>query len=153
MITLKQLVEQQKFTGINDVGIIRAFFDMNNMEEEGIELVHELTKSKIEKLNRRIRGVEEWTTNLWSKYLYENYDLDTADMLHKVELYYVSHGYRLSDWALEWAKENIPNIEKPKFYFYPVIEYLDAKGLRFKGEEPIEERDRAFSDYVNLEEE
>ena len=146
MITLEQLVKEQKFTGMSDIGVIRTFFDMNDMEEEGMDLIQELTKSKVEKLKRRQRQVEEWTSHLPSKYLYENYDLDIADRLHNLELDYLSHGCELSSCRLKWAEENIPNIKKPYFYFQPLVEYLDSKDIRFKGEEPIE--DKIFTQYV-----
>ena len=138
MITLKQLVDEQNFTGLSDVDVIRKFFVLNDMEEEGMDLIHTLTKSKVEKLKHKNRVVEEWASHLPAKYLYENYDLDTADRLHTLELDYLSHGCELSDSLLAWARENIPNIKMPQVYFRPLIEYLDDKGIRFKGEKLLE---------------
>ena len=146
MVTLKQLMDEQKLTGLSDIGVIRTFFDLNDMEEEGMDLIQELTKRKVEKLKRRQRQVEEWTSHLPSKYLYENYDLDVADRLHTLELDYLSHGCELTSGRLKWAEENVPNIEKPYFYFQPLVEYLDSKDIRFKGEEPIE--NKIFMRYV-----
>ena len=134
MVTLKQLVEEQKFTGLSDIGVIKTFFDLNDMEEEGMDLILELTKSKVGKLKQKERIVKEWTSYLPSKYLYKNYDLDIADRLHTLELDYLSNGCELSKERLEWAKENIPNIKMPLLYFRPLIEWLDCKGIRFKGE-------------------
>ena len=146
MITLKQLVDEQNFTGLSDVEVIRKFFVLNDMEEEGMDLIHTLTKSKVEKLKYKNRVVEEWASHLPSKYLYENYDLDTADRLHTLELDYLSHGCELSDSRLAWARENIPSIKMPQVYFRPLIEYLDDKGIRFKGEKPLEHK--TFVRYV-----
>ena len=146
MITLKQLVDEQNFTGLSDVEVIRKFFVLNDMEEEGMDLIHTLTKSKVEKLKHKNRVVEEWASHLPSKYLYENYDLDTADRLHTLELDYLSHDCELSDSRLAWARENIPNIKMPQVYFRPLIEYLDDKGIRFKGEKPLEHK--TFVRYV-----
>ena len=140
MLTLEQLVKEQKWNGMSDIQIIKTFFDMNNMEEEGIEIITELSKTKVEKLKRKERMVKEWTSYLPSKYLYENYDLDIADKLHTLELDYLSHGCKLSEKRLIWAKENIPNIERPKVYFNPLVEWLDEKGIRFKNEKPIEKK-------------
>lgn len=140
MVTLEQLVKEQKYNEMSDIGVIRTFFDLNDMEEEGMELIYELSKAKIEKLKRERRIVREWTSHLPSKYLYENYDLDIADKLHTLELDYLSNGGELSKSRLEWARENIPNIELPKCYFNPLIEWLDDKGIRFKGENPIENK-------------
>ena len=146
MVTLKQLVENQQWDEMSDIGVIRTFFVLNDMEEEGMDLIHELTKSKVEKLKHKQRVVEEWISYLPSKYLYENYDLDIANRLHNLELDYLSHDCKLSSNRLEWAKENIPNIEMPLVYFQPLVEYLDSKDIRFNGEDPIE--NKMFMKYV-----
>lgn len=135
MITLEQLVKGQKWNGMTDIQIIRIYFESNDLEEEGMDLIHELTKSKLEKLKHKQKIVREWTSYLPSKYLYENYDLDTADMLHTLELDYLSNGGELSKNRLEWAKENVPNIERPQVYFNPLVEYLEMNGVLFKGAE------------------
>lgn len=140
MVTLEQLVKEQKWNGMSDIQIIKTFFDKNDMEEEGMDLITELSKIKVEKLKRKERMVREWTSYLPSKYLYENYELDIADRLHTLELDYLSNGGELSKNRLEWAKENISNIERPKVYFNPLVEWLDDKGIRFKGEKPIENK-------------
>lgn len=140
MVTLKQLVEEQKWNGMTDIQVIKTFFDLNDMEEEGMDLIYELTKTKVGKLKREQRTVREWTSYLPSKYLYENYDLDIADMLHTLELDYISNGYKLSDTRLKWAEENVPNIIRPQVYFQPLVEYLDEKDIRFNGEKPLKKK-------------
>lgn len=146
MITIEELVKEQKWNKMSDIQLIKTFFDKNDMEEEGMELIHELTKTKIAKLKHKDRIVKEWTSYLPSKYLYEKYDLDTADRLHTLELDFLSNGCELSESRLEWAKENIPNIKMPYVYFQPLVEWLDNKGIRFKGEKPIE--DKMFMHYM-----
>lgn len=131
MVTLEQLVKEQKLNSITDIQIIKTFFDLNNMEEEGMDLITELSKTKIEKLKRKERVVKEWISYLPSKYLYENYDLDIADALHTLELDYLSHGGELSRNRINWAKENVPNIVRPEIYFNPLVEWLEDKGIRF----------------------
>lgn len=137
MIELRQLVEEQKWNGMTDVDVIKTFFALNDVEEEGMDLIYELTKSKVGKLKREQGIVKTWASALPSKYLYQKYDLDTADKLHNLELNYISNGCELSESYLEWAKENIPNIKIPQVYFTPLIEYLDSKDIRFKGEKPL----------------
>lgn len=132
MTTLKQLLDIQSLIGVSDIEIIKAYFIENDLEEEGMELIHNLTKSKIEKLNRKQYMVKEWTSHLMSKYLYENYDLGTADMLHKLELDYLSNGGELSNTRLEWAKENLPKIKKPEVYFFPLVDWLEERGIKFQ---------------------
>ena len=132
MVTLEQLVKEQKWNGMSDIQIIKTFFDMNNMEEEGVDMIHELSKTKINKLKCERKVVRDWTSYLPSKYLYENYDLETANMLHTLELDYLSNGCNLSQKRIEWARENIPNIKMPKVYFRPLIDWMKDKGIVFK---------------------
>ena len=132
MVTLKKLVEEQQWNNMSDIQVIETFFNMNDMEEEAMDLINELTKIKIEKLKRKQRMVREWVSYLPSKYLYENYDLDVADNLHTLELDYLSNGGKLSSQRLKWAKENIPNIVRPKVYFNPLVDWLKEKGVTFK---------------------
>lgn len=131
MVTLKDLLNYQPLTGASDTEIIQAYFIENDLEEEGMDLIHQLTKSKIEKLKRRQYMVEEWTPRLPSKYLYENYDLNTADMLHSLELDYLANGGKLSDSFLKWAKENVPNIIQPEVYFFPLVDWLEERDIKF----------------------
>lgn len=86
LVTLKELIKLQKCN------------DMNDMEEEGMELIHNLTKIKVEKLKIKHHAVEEWACVLPSKYLYENYDLYIADKLHMLMINYLVNGYELSDF-------------------------------------------------------
>lgn len=137
MVTLTELIEKSKYSNVSDLQIIKEYFDINDLEEEGFELIYELTQSKINKLKTYQRIIKEWISHLPSKYLYETYDLDLADNLYRLELSFLSNGCTLSGYWLKWAKENIPKMKVPKFYFRPLIEYLDKEGIRFKGEDPI----------------
>ncbi len=132
MITLKELVEEQKWNDASDVDVIKQFFILNDMEEQAIDLISELSKSKVRKLKRKNYMAEEWVTILPSKYLYEKYDLNVADRLHMMELDYLVNGGELSESKLKWAKENVPNIKEPNPYFRPLIDYLEEKGIKFK---------------------
>lgn len=132
MTTLKELVDNQEFTNDSDIQIIKTFFICNSMEEEGIDLIYQLTKSKIQKIKSKQAISEEWITQLPSEYLYKNYNLEVADKLHKLELDYLTHGGELTNAWLEWAKENVPNIIRPECYFNPLVEWLAEKGIKFK---------------------
>ena len=132
--TLRELVDMQPYTGETDMEIILKFLKSNECEEEAATLVFSLLRSKIDRLDCERRSVREWVSYLPSKYLYETYDLEIADRLHTLELDYISNGSKLSKARLAWAKEYVPNIEMPKVYFQPLVEYLDGMGIRFKGE-------------------
>ena len=116
---------------MSDIQVIKTFFDLNNMEEEGIDMITELSKTKVEKLKHKHNVAETWICMLPSKYLYEHYDLDIADKLHNLELNYLVNGGELSGGFLEWAKENVPNIVRPQSYFNPLVDWLKDKGIEF----------------------
>ena len=132
MVALKELVDEQKWNGFSDVEVIKQFFTLNDMEEDAIDLIGELSKSKVRKLKRKNYMAEEWITILPSTELYKMYDLKTADRLHMLELDYLINGGELSESKLKWAKENAPNIKEPNPYFRPLIDYLEEKGIKFK---------------------
>ena len=132
MITLKELVQEQAWNDATDLQIIKAYFELNDLEADGIDIISELTKSKINKIKNRYDVAETWVCMLPSKYLYENYNLDIADRLHRLELDYLMNGCELSDKQLKWAKENIPNIKMPECYFQPLITWLEEREIRFK---------------------
>lgn len=132
MITLKELVQNQAWNDATDIQIIKAYFELNDLEADGIDIISELTKSKINKIKNRYETAETWVCMLPSKYLYENYSLDIADRLHRLELDYLMNGGELSDKQLKWAEENIPNIKMPECYFQPLIAWLEEKGIKFK---------------------
>lgn len=132
MVTLKELVNEQKLNEMSDIEVIKTFFALNNMEEEGMDFVYELSKSKIEKMKQKHRMAEEWVCNLPSSYLYETYDLETANKLHMLELNYLINGGKLSNNFLKWASENVPNITRPGVYFNPLIDFLRKNGIEFK---------------------
>lgn len=132
MITLKELVDNQKWNDATDIQVIKAFFELNDLEEDGIDIISNLAKSKINKIKNRYTIAETWICMLPSKYLYENYDLDIADHLHMLELNYLISGGELSVSQLKWAKENIPNIKEPQAYYRPLIDWLEKKEIQFK---------------------
>lgn len=132
MITLKELVQNQAWNDATDLQIIKAYFELNDLEADGIDIISELTKSKINKIKNRYAVAETWVCMLPSKYLYENYSLDIADRLHRLELDYLMNGGELSDKQLKWAEENVHNIKMPECYFQPLIAWLEEKGIEFK---------------------
>ena len=129
MITLKDLVTEQQISGRTDIEVIQNFFRLNDMEEDGIDLISELTKSKITKLKMKTYLAKEWICMLSSKYLYEKYPLDVADKLHLLELNYLVNGGELSEKLLQWAKNNISSIKEPQVYFRPLIDYLEERNI------------------------
>lgn len=131
MKQLKDYIELQKFTGMSDMEIITQYFIDNDMEEEAMELSHNLAKAKIEKLKHRNNIIKTWAYTIPSEYLYKKYSVEIASRLHRIELDYIVNG-EVTNGRLEWAKENLPNIKEPDVYFQPCIEWLAERGIKFK---------------------
>ena len=139
MKELKDYIVLQKLTGMSDIEIITSYFIDNNIEEEAMELSHNLAKAKIKKMKHRIGIIETWAYYIPSEHLYKKYSVKTATMLNRIWLDYIINEEVTGD-RLKWAEENIPNIKIPVSYFRPLIEWLDDKGIRFKDEQPIEDK-------------
>lgn len=131
MRQLKEYIDYQKFTGMSDMEVITQYFIDNDMEEEAMELSHSLAKAKIDKLKHRNNIIKTWAYTIPSEYLYNKYSLEIASRLHRIELDYIVNG-EVTNGRLEWAKENLPNIEEPDVYFQPCIEWLAKRGITFK---------------------
>lgn len=131
MKTLKEYTDMQKLTGASDMEIITAYFIDNDMEEEMMEISHNLAKAKIEKMRARKHIIDEWAYTIPSDYLYDKYTVKTATMLHRIELDYIVNG-EVTGARLEWAKKNFPNIEEPSVYFQPCVRWLEEQGIMFK---------------------
>ena len=135
--SLEQLVEVNKITRFPDIQVIKEWFVQNNMEEEGIKLLSELSYSKTTKLEASLNSIRTWDLSLIDvrkniKNEPENYSEEVADnltMLERAGLLNVD----LTRYSLyEWAKENIPNINHPKTYYIPTFHYLAKYGIYFK---------------------
>ena len=137
---LKDLVDEQQLSGMSDMEVILYYLASNNLEESAIDLINDLVKSKISKFKQYKFEVRQWVPNFHTSYLYETYPLDIADMLYKLQIDYIVNDRELSDVKIKWAQDHIPSIEIPEVYYQPLIEYLDSKGIRFKGEAPIENK-------------
>lgn len=134
MKALKDYIELQKFTNMSDIEIITSYFIDNDIEEEAMELSHNLAKSKIEKMRYRQDIIKTWAYTIPSEYLYQKYSERTATMLHRIELDYIVNG-EVTGQRLEWAKENFPNMKMPEVYFMPCVDWLEEHGIKFKGEQ------------------
>lgn len=131
MKTLKEYTDFQKLDGLTDMEIITAYFVDNDMEEEAMEIVYNLAKAKINKMQARRHIIDEWAYSIPSDYLYENYPVKTATMLHRIELDYIVNG-EVTGARLKWAMENIPSLEEPRVYFQPCARWLRERGIEFK---------------------
>lgn len=54
MITLKELVYEQRYQDISDMEIIKLFLTQNDLEDEALEMITELSALKVRRLMRQI---------------------------------------------------------------------------------------------------
>lgn len=134
MKQLKDYIDLQPLTGMSDMEIITSYFIDNDMEEGAMEITHNLAKAKITKMKQSEWFIKTWAYTLPSEYLYNNYPVKVATMLHRIELDYIVNR-EVTNIRLEWAKENIPNLKMPEIYFFPCIDWLKEQGIRFKDDE------------------
>lgn len=134
MVSLKELVEQQKYTGDDDITVIRKYFCLNDLEETGLDIIVELNKSKVSKLDNTIRYARTYIPSLPDVYECNRgkVDKETSHRLMQIAKLHLL-GCKLSDNLLSWAKENIPLMETPKVIFVPMVEWLKNEySIEFK---------------------
>ena len=135
-MTLKELVDNQKYTGLSDMDIIEAWFTLNNKESEGMSLITQLSKSKLNKLENTLSYARTWIptvppiyeANIGCKHPVSKDIGDKLDAIIQRHLF----GMPLNEKLLNWAKETIPSINTPTIMFVPAIEWLrDEYGIEF----------------------
>lgn len=152
--TLSYLVERNRFIKLSDLELIKEWFIENNLEEEGIKLLADLSYNKINKIETSLNSIRNYDLSLIdvSKNLKnepEEYSKETADnltMLERAGL--LNLNLRQYSFLYNWAKENIHKINVPKVYYVPTLHYLASYDLYFKNM-PKEEVDKLK--YINYE--
>lgn len=132
MKSLKQLIEENKLFHYEDIEIIKKWFIENNLEELGLQMIPELAVSKSTKIQKQLDYAQSWIPIKIDMNTVEGIDRDIAKRLNEIIMYCIL-SMDLPEFHLEWAKENIPKINLPKFFFMPTIDYLrDKYGIEFK---------------------
>lgn len=137
MKTLRELVEWQRLTDLEDINIIKLWFIENNMESEGLEIIAELAERKVNKLQDVLDGARAWLPILpdLEKSNQGLLTKEQADMLQKIITIFLL-GMGLKESGLySWAEKEIPKMKCPTIIFVPCVEWLKGKyGIQFKGD-------------------
>lgn len=133
MKNLKHYVDNYGYIK-DDKTIIAQYIIDNNFEQEYIDLISQLAKSKVEKLEGQMYQknfiIESSAMGLDS--LLKHYKKDIALFLLDLELCYAAT-FDFTEGLIEKAKEIIPTIEYPQWYFNDVSTHLYQKyGIKFK---------------------
>ena len=132
MKKLKRYVENPLYD--DDKEIITCYIIDNNLEKEYIELITKLVKSLTYKNEKNIEEKNEMIqyTLMNLKCLFSQYSTEIAQFLLELSLCY-SIEKDFSPIMVEKAKEIIPTIKLPNFYYQEIIKYLNKKyGIKFK---------------------
>ena len=137
MVTLKELVQMQQFDNKEDIEIIRDWFIQNEMESEGINLMNILAKSKSDKLSDEL-GKLKGNLSMYggADILYKYFGNKIGGKLNHIIILFIL-GYDIEkDYAdyFKWLKETIPTLKCPKIFWREFAEWLNSKGIYFKGE-------------------
>ena len=135
-MTLKELLVQYGYTTdpVKEAEIIEKWFVENDFEDVGLSMISRLSAHKIKKLQDKLSFAQSWIPNKIDMNMNKEFanDKTTADMLNKI-ITYCMLAMPLPDSVLDWAKENIPNINVPRFFFMPATKYLREKyNIEFK---------------------
>ena len=131
MTTLTELVSAQKYTNLSDIDIIKIWFVDNDKESEGINLMAELSKSKFDKVDRQLKNAQTWIPIVpdvyeSNKFMKNKVSKEEGKYLNKITQSFLL-GLDLDDELLNWAKNNIPNINMPTVIFSPMVKWLKDK--------------------------
>lgn len=134
MPSLKEFIDMQPITHMSDIEIIREWFCQNECEQDGLELIAQLSKSKTDKLENQMQYARTWIPIVPDVYHGNNkkVSLEIAEKLNKITKLHLLN-QSLSEELINWAKEVIPTIDTPKVIFVPMVEWLKSEyGIEFK---------------------
>lgn len=135
-MTLKELLIQYGNTTdpVKEAEIIERWFVENDFEDLGLSMITRLSARKLDKVQKKLDFAQSWVPIKIDMNVNKEFanDKPTADMLNRI-ITYCMLSMPLPDDILEWAKENIPNINVPKFFFMPTVKYLRKRyNIEFK---------------------
>jgi len=140
MTTLRELIARQYLTSETDLEVILKWFIENNLEQEGLELIPKLAKSKSDKLEEVLNYARSWIPNTiiplpkrskGAKKIHY-YDAPTTHNLSLIVQCSILK-VELPPYLKEWAEKTIPTMDTPTLFFMPTVEWLkDKYNIRFK---------------------
>ena len=129
-MTLKELLIQYRNTTdpVKEAEIVERWFVENDFEDLGLSMISRLSAHKIKKLQDKLSFAQSWLPSKIDVNCNKEFANDklTADMLNRI-ITYCMLSMSLPDDILEWAKENIPNINVPRVFFMPTVKYLKER--------------------------
>lgn len=142
MKSLRELIAYQGLSGKTDIEIIYDWFIENNMEIDGLTLITQLAKTKANKLDNELNKIRaDMSMYAGADILYKTYKNDIASKLNLIIIRFILGFDIEKDYPqdMEWLKENIPNLKLPPIFWKKFLEWLESKGIYFKGEKDVKD--------------
>ena len=133
MVTLKELVYDYSSV-CSDMELIKKWFIENDAETEGLSLVCDLAQYKADKIQRKLHYAQSWIPSMCPlETLPELKDKPEIAKNLKAIITYQMLSLPLPESFVEWAKDNIPNMDIPQMFFLPTAKWLKEKyGIEFR---------------------
>lgn len=134
---LSEYVLQQTMTGETDMEIITRFITSENLQEKALMIIPTIAADKINKVETKYNNVRSWAPYIMGLKIKNKEGLLDDITAHRLEVLILMC---LCDLDLkehlpdlyDWAKETIPNMDIPFFFFRPTIDWLAKYGIHFK---------------------
>ena len=153
MIALEELVSMNNISGkqLSDKQIIEQYFTLNENEDEGIELMAKLSKSKSDRLETKLVFLKEWGLYAFSQSWVKSFGAEGSEILNKYVMWFLLNckpkvtsineikfvpDIEIPEYLLMRLKEVVPTHNRNKcvpFLSY-ALDYLHELGLYFKNE-------------------
>lgn len=144
MITLKQLVMLQELTGETDSQLIVRWYVENNLTTEGMEIMYNLAKHKIEddewKYGCLVRDLSMYSA---TESLIKEFGAKDGTKLDSIIRNYIICKRMNENFEekypqfIKWLKENIPQHKLPFVFWRDFAEYLESKEIYWKDGEKM----------------
>lgn len=136
MMTLKQLVQWQEFSGLTDAQLIAYWIENNDNNDEVLDFCINALKNKISKtqyLYSYLQSNIEMGALVGSNA--DKYTPDQLCLLERAYNQFVSFG-RISTYLYKQLEDAMPHMKCPTFFYRDVITYLNSIGLYFEDDDP-----------------
>lgn len=128
MKRLADLIYEQRITGESDLQIIYRYLRENDLEEEGMKIIVDLSQSKLSKVTSTLNNARTWIPTLPDMYEGNRKRIprDIVKQFERIVHYYLLD-CELPESLVKWAETTIPQMSTPVVIFIPMVQWLKDK--------------------------
>ena len=129
-MTLKEIVDRYSVFGLKDLELIKYYFQVNNIQEQAVELLTEISKDTIVKQKEYIDIIKDCSLYNQSILDNPNIDFNIKQTLINAAQSYVNNG-SLDKKILDKLKSIFDNLDKDSLKCFPkyFLAYLQSEGI------------------------